>query len=60
MSPAALTPPPSFQVLPLIKTKDQQFNFGAHVEGLDIEEISGMKVVASGVASPANNAQMTM
>lgn len=42
MSPAALTPEPTFQVLPLIKRKDQKFNFGAIVEGLDLNNISGM------------------
>lgn len=42
MSPAALTPEPTFQVLPLIKRKDQKFSFGAIVEGLDLNNISGM------------------
>ncbi|KIX95336.1 uncharacterized protein Z520_08853 [Fonsecaea multimorphosa CBS 102226] len=40
MSPAALTPEPSFQVLPLVKRKDQKLNFGAIVEGLDLNHIS--------------------
>ncbi|KAK6373803.1 hypothetical protein LTS17_007772 [Exophiala oligosperma] len=40
MSPAALTPEPTFQVLPLIKRKDQKFSFGAIVEGLDLNNIS--------------------
>ncbi|EXJ81620.1 hypothetical protein A1O1_07685 [Capronia coronata CBS 617.96] len=40
MSPAALTPEPTFQVRPVIKRKDQKFNFGAIVEGLDLNNIS--------------------
>ncbi|KAI1613521.1 hypothetical protein EDD36DRAFT_199786 [Exophiala viscosa] len=40
MSPAALTPEPSFQVQPIIKPKDQKFDFGALVEGLDLNIIS--------------------
>lgn len=42
MSPAALTPEPTFQVVPLEKRKDQKFNFGAIVEGLDLNDISGI------------------
>jgi hypothetical protein len=42
MSPAALTPEPTFHVLPLIKRKEQKFNFGAVVECLDLNDISGM------------------
>lgn len=41
MSPAALTPEPIFHVLPLIKGKEQKFNFGAVVEGLDLNDICG-------------------
>jgi hypothetical protein len=41
MSPAALTPEPTFQVLPVIKRKEQKFNFGAVVEGLNLNDISG-------------------
>ncbi|KIX02575.1 uncharacterized protein Z518_08516 [Rhinocladiella mackenziei CBS 650.93] len=40
MSPAALSPEPSFRVEPFIKTKDQKFNFGATVIGLNLDEIS--------------------
>jgi len=40
MSPVAVSPEPSFRVGPLVKTKDQKFNFGAVVTGLDLNDIS--------------------
>jgi alpha-ketoglutarate-dependent taurine dioxygenase len=43
MSPVAVSPEPSFRVGPLVKTKDQKFNFGAVVTGLDLNDISGKK-----------------
>ncbi|KAK5047597.1 hypothetical protein LTR84_006694 [Exophiala bonariae] len=44
MSPAALTPQPTFKVVPQTKCKDQKFNFGAVVEGLDLNDISANDV----------------
>lgn len=43
MSPIALSPEPSFRVEPLVKTKEQRFNFGATVLDLDLNNVSGRK-----------------
>ncbi|KAJ5223319.1 hypothetical protein N7468_007861 [Penicillium chermesinum] len=40
MSTTAVNPEPSWRVEPIVKTKDQKFNFGAYVSGLDLSEIS--------------------
>lgn len=53
MSPAATKDLETFEVLPFIKTKEQKFNFGANVSGLDLNDISGMSVFTKHDASQA-------
>jgi xanthine dioxygenase len=41
MSPSANLPEPSFSVTPIAKTPKDKTNFGAVLEGLDLNDISG-------------------
>jgi len=41
MSLGVLSPEPTFTLAPVKKTAQEKYNFGAVVEGIDLENISG-------------------
>jgi hypothetical protein len=41
MAPGVLAPEPTFVVTPMTKTAKEKHNFGAVIEGIDLENICG-------------------
>jgi len=54
MSPVAITPEPTFTVTPIAKTKAQKFDFGAIVDGLDLNDVAGIDTYSSMIATMSN------
>jgi hypothetical protein len=46
MSPGILARDPTFTVTPMTKTQKEKHNFGAVIEGVDLENISGKAIAA--------------
>lgn len=45
MAPGILAPEPTFTVTPMTKTPKEKHNFGAVIEDLDLENISGKFII---------------
>jgi hypothetical protein len=41
MAPGILAPEPTFMVTPMTKTQKEKHDFGAVIEGIDLQNISG-------------------